>query len=182
MKSIQLIFDGISEVAGCNGLVVLRLTDTEKKRCLGIICEERMKTQIGIRNVPIDVRNKFLPEVMMQMMAEMNDKISYRIDITGIANGEYKTMITNMHTFSQYCIRLSDAILFSIISGTLIFIDEQLMLKQSSPYSENQMQMPIPINSLDTKKLQEELDKAINSENYRLASHLKEELDKRKNS
>ena len=56
------------------------------------------------------------------------------------------------------------------------------MLKQSSPYSENQMQMPIPINSLDTKKLQEELDKAINSENYRLASHLKEELDKRKNS
>ena len=172
MKSIQLIFDGISEVAGCNGLVVLRLTDTEKKRCLGIICDEMMKTQIGIRNVPIDVRNKFLPEVMMQMMAEMNDKI----------NGEYKTMITNMHTFSQYCIRLSDAILFSIISGTLIFIDEQLMLKQSSPYSENQMQMPIPINSLDTKKLQEELDKAINSENYRLASHLKEELDKRKNS
>ena len=53
------------------------------------------------------------------------------------------------------------------------------MRKQSVPNSDDTDKMSIPINVLDTAKLKEELQRAINAENYRLASIINGELRSR---
>lgn len=51
---------------------------------------------------------------------------------------------------------------------------------QSMPYAGHADRLAIPINTLDTKKLAIELQKAISEEDYRLASQIQDELNRRK--
>ena len=53
------------------------------------------------------------------------------------------------------------------------------MQKQSTPYVPDTQGISIPINTLDDEHLSRELEKAIEAENYRLASTLHEELQRR---
>lgn len=179
MNRTELIYNGISEIVGGNGMAIVILTDVERRRALNVVCDDVMKNQIGIRDSGWDVRYRFLPEVMLQMLTDCADISRYEITIHDIVEGEYKTMIVNLDTLNSYAIRLSDAILLSRISKIPIYIDETLMRKQCSVYNGNTNRMAIPINTISTDKLREELDKAVEEENYRLASVIKDELNKR---
>jgi len=77
-------------------------------------------------------------------------------------------------------LRLSDAVLLHVIAGVPMYIDQKLMQSQSVPFQADMEKVSIPINALDNAKLQEELDKAVEEENYRLASYIQEELNRRK--
>ncbi len=179
MNRTQLIFKNISEVVGGNGMAVIILTDKEAKRAVSVVCDNAMKWQIGMRRTAHDNRATFFPEVMTALLADVVSLTRYEITISDIVDGEYKTMITNMDTFVGHKIRLSDAILLSLTSEIPIYMDNGLMECQSSPYNAYTDRMAIPINTLDTEKLHEELEKAVEAENYRLASQIKEELNKR---
>lgn len=180
-KSINLIFGGISEVVGGNGIAVIMLTDRDKRYAVSVVCDDMMKRQISMRNMPDGSRDRLLPEVMSKMLHDISDGgMAYRIDIDDISDGEYKTAITDMKTLRRYDIRLSDAVLLSLVSDIPIYMDEQLMKRQASPYRENADRMAIPLNTLDAGRLKEELDKAVAAENYRLAALIKEELDNRR--
>lgn len=178
-KRTQLVFKGISEIVGGNGMAVIVLTDVDEKRAISVVCDSAMKYQIGMRNSDTNVTGKFLPEVMTRMLGDFTDIGRYEITIHGIVGGEYKTAVMNADTFDLHQIRISDAVLLSLITGIPIYIDTQLMYRQSSIYNGKSDRMSIPINTLDTDKLKEELDKAVETENYRLASQIKEELNKR---
>lgn len=180
MNKTQLTFEGLSEIVGSNGLAVIILTDMKKKRSISIVCDEVMKYQISIRSSLKEQRNRFLPEVMIHMISDITDIKRYEVNIQDIVEGEYKTVLTDTDNGQKYDIRFSDAILLSRISPIPIYIDNNLMNRQSSPYKENSCRMAIPINTLNSKRLKEELNRAIDEENYHLASQIKEELDKRK--
>jgi bifunctional DNase/RNase len=85
----------------------------------------------------------------------------------------------NVDTFSIRKIRMSDAVLLSMISDVPLYIDGALMEQQSIPFQEANTRVSIPINTLDIDKLKEALDKAVDEENYRLASVIKDELGRR---
>lgn len=180
MSRTELVFNGISEIVGGNGMAVIVLTDVERRRALNVVCDDMMKNMIGIRMSNISLRYNHLPEVMLQMLMDNADVSRYEITIHDIVEGEYKTMIMNVDTLNSYAIRLSDAVLLSCISKIPIYIDDELMHKQCSFYSEKTNRMAIPINTLSTDKLEEELHKAVEEEDYRLASLIKDELNKRK--
>lgn len=180
MGRVQLVFEGISEVVGNKRFAVITLTDTERKHYISIVCDDAMKGQLTMRCMPARAKYRFLPEVMVRMLSDVADMGKYEIVISDISDGEYKAAVINTETFIRYDIRLSDAILLSQTSGIPIYIDEQLMQQQSSQYQPNPYRMSIPINTLDMEKLTVELDNAIKSENYRLASYIKKELDRRK--
>lgn len=180
MSRTELVFNGISEIVGGQGIAVIVLTDVERRRALNVVCDDTMKHLIGIRMSDLSLRYNQFPEVLSQMLADNVDLSRYEITIHDIVEGEYKTMIMNVDTLSSYPIRLSDAVMLSIIIRIPIYIDERLMQRQCSVYRENSNRMAIPINTISTDKLEEELRKAISEEEYRLASLIKEELNRRK--
>lgn len=179
MNRTRLIFKSISEIVGGDGMAVIILTDMDEKRAISVVCDGAMMYQIGIRKSDNKEKSKFLPEVMASMLCDFTDITRFEINIHNIVDGEYKTTIMNIDTLDLHQIRLSDAILLSIVANVPIYIDSQLMYKQSSFYRGASDRMAIPINTLDTEKLKEELGKAVENEDYRLASQIKEELSKR---
>lgn len=180
MTNTKLIFNGISEIVGNSGMAVVMLTDAEQRRAISVVCDSAMKYQIGVRCTSgKDQLSKLLPEVLILMFADVTDISRYEIYIYDLEGGEYKTMIQNTEKHVEYPIRLSDAMLLSIIGDLSIYIRSELFDKQSSPYNGGTDRLAIPINTLDTDKLEEELQKAIKSENYRLASQINRELNRR---
>lgn len=179
MNRVRLIYDGISEIVGGNGLAVIVLADAGRKRALSIVCDEVMKLQLCSRMSEPARHGGMCIEVMWKMISEYTDTSRFEIMIHDVIEGEYKTTVINIDTLKSYRIRLSDAVLLSLISDIPIYVDESLMQKQGTLYAGNSSRMSIPINSITTDRLKEELDKAIKEENYRLASVIKEELNNR---
>ena len=77
-------------------------------------------------------------------------------------------------------IRASDAILLAQIAQLEVFMEERLFMRQSVPYELGKSKVALPLNALTSEMLEEALQRAIENENYELASNLRDELNRRK--
>jgi len=179
MNKIRLVLKGVSEIVGDDNLGLLILTDIAQTRQLSIICDKQMEYQFGLRMSKAPVANIMLPEVMAQVISRQTT-LNIELQIYDIVDGQYQASLVNNDTLQTVPIRASDAILFSFVSHCPLYIDERLMMRQSVPYSTNSPGMAIPVNSISNSMLQSALKKAIQEENYELASHLHEEMQRRK--
>lgn len=179
MNKIRLVLKGVSEIVGDDNLGLLILTDVAQTRQLSIICDKQMEYQFGLRMSKAPVANIMLPEVMAQVISRQTT-LNIELQIYDIVDGQYQASLVNNDTLQTVPIRASDAILFSFVSHCPLYIDERLMMRQSVPYSTNSPGMAIPVNSISNSMLQSALKKAIQEENYELASHLHEEMQRRK--
>lgn len=179
MNKIRLVLKGVSEIVGDDNLGLLILTDVAQTRQLSIICDKQMEYQFGLRMSKAPVANIMLPEVMAQVISRQTT-LNIEMQIYDIVDGQYQASLVNNDTLQTVPIRASDAILFSFVSHCPLYIEERLMMRQSVPYSTNSPGMVIPVNSISNSMLQSALKKAIQEENYELASHLHEEMQRRK--
>lgn len=179
MNKIRLVLKGVSEIVGDDNLGLLILTDIAQTRQLSIICDKQMEYQFGLRMSKAPVANIMLPEVMAQVISRQTT-LNIEMQIYDIVDGQYQASLVNNDTLQTVPIRASDAILFSFVSHCPLYIEERLMMRQSVPYSTNSPGMAIPVNSISNSMLQSALKKAIQEENYELASHLHEEMQRRK--
>lgn len=179
----RLFYKDLSQVVDGNGMAVITLTDQGEKRALIVVCDNMMKDQMQLRTVETSSCKKLLPEVMASVLHDLVGIGRFEIEIYGIVDGEYQTVLTDVLDQTQFPIRLSDAVLLSRVGDIPIYIANELMLRQSVAYDRRpDGRMAIPINVLSKKRLEEELDKAVASENYRLASQIKDELNRRQDS
>ena len=179
MNKIRLVLKGVSEIVGDDNLGLLILTDIAQTRQLSIICDKQMEYQFGIRLSKAPVANTMLPEVMTQVISQQTT-LNIELMIYDIVDGQYQASLINNDTLQTVPIRASDAILFAFVSHCPLYIEERLMMRQSVPYSTETPGMAIPVNSISNSMLQSALSKAIQEENYELASHLHEEMQRRK--
>jgi bifunctional DNase/RNase len=179
MARQRLKYKGLADIVGSEGMCVIMLTDEPETRCLNIICDKTMSQQLQMRTGHLDICNCLLPEVLMKFLGDYVPVKKMEINIQNILDGQYLVGLMNTDNYAIHRIRLSDAVLLHLIADVPLYIDEQLMKMQSSPYTENQTKLSIPLNTLETEKLKEELQRAIEDEDYRLASNIKEELNKR---
>ena len=179
MARQRLKYKGLADIVGSEGMCVIMLTDEPETRCLNIICDKTMSQQLQMRTGHLDICNCLLPEVLMKFLGDYVPVKKLEINIQNILDGQYLVGLMNTDNYAIHRIRLSDAVLLHLIADVPLYIDEQLMKMQSSPYTENQTKLSIPLNTLETEKLKEELQRAIEDEDYRLASNIKEELNKR---
>lgn len=180
MLRIQLFFNSISEIIGSDGLSVVLLVDASQQRTLTVVCDKAMTTQISMRINKMPGCNTFLPEVLWEMMLSSGHDIKdFELQIYDVKDGQYMVILLNKSTTLKH-IRMSDAILLNYFSHIPLYIERELFERQASPIPTAQTGISIPINTIDTDQLNRELEKAISEENYRLASHLHEELKKRK--
>jgi hypothetical protein len=175
MERVRLRFENIQQVVGNDDLSVIMLTDENRKRALSIICDGQMSRQLVMRLQSPDRCRQMLPEVLVQMLPG-----EYEIMIYGIYDGQYQVVLEDRHHESYSRLRISDAILLNIISRYPLYIEESLMLHQSIPFDENAKGVAIPINTMDSRRLNMALERAISEEDYELASQLRDELKRRK--
>lgn len=180
MNRIKVVFAGISEIVGGNSMGLVKLTDEAGGRVMSVVCDAMMKMQIALRrSSKAGIRGKMLPEVMANVVGDITGWSDFEVYIYGIVDGEYKTVLHNNAAMTEYPMRVSDAILLSIISGVPIFVSEALFLEQSIPNIEGADRVAVPINAITTERLEEVLRRAVDAEDYRLAAQIKEELKKR---
>lgn len=178
---VLLYYDCVSLLVGNENLGVITLTDRNKDRSLNIICGKGIANELKLRDeLPGKAFNRRLPEVLVKALGYLDDTTSYYIYISGIHDGEYMSSLINEDQDLCLPLRVSEAVLLSRIMHIDIFIDVGLMMRQSSAYEQGARKMAIPLNALKTEKLVDELEKAIACEDYRQASYIKEELDRRK--
>lgn len=174
---IKLIFKSVSQIAGIDEIGLLVLIDEQRSRQITVPIDKNMLYQFGLRMQLGRQSSDLLPEVLMQLVTTISE-VPIEIFISDIRAGKYLAQLC----FAEHSIpiRISDAVLLSYIDERIaIYIDEKLFMRQGVPYQENASGMAIPINVLSTEMLEKELEKAVESENYELASFLRDEINRR---
>ena len=174
MERVKLKFKSVSEILGTDEIGLLILTDENEARQIAMPCDRSMIYQFGLRLNRAPVVGRLLPEVLWHVISMHSDH-TFEILITDIIEGQYRALLVDVETQEPVSLRMSDAILLSYIAKLPIWIDRQLMEKQSVPYDREARGVAIPVNTISTEMLQDALDKAVEEEKYELASHLRDE-------
>lgn len=174
MKRTQLKFESIQQVVGNDDLSVILLTDKNRQRALSLVCDHQMTSQILLRIQSPSKCLTMLPESLVQLLPGQ-----YEMMIYGIHDGQYQVVLSDVEFKHSTRIRMSDAILLSIISTYPLFIEENLMLQQSIRFDANSTGVAIPINTMDIQRLNVALQSAIDDEDYKLASVIRDEINRR---
>lgn len=175
----------VSEIVGNEDVALLTFVDEHEERQLSVMCDEDMKNQLvirtgieGVKNRPI--LSKRLPEVFSKILDMETMHVFYEVYVYDLVNGEYLTVVFNLINKEKYHIRLSDAVLLSVVCDVPVYISTPLFERQSTPFSQDSHHTNIPINSLDLVRLEQELGKALEREDYRTASFIQKEISRRK--
>lgn len=174
MPRIKLVFKGVSEIVGSEDLGVLVLTDEKEQRQITFVCDRAMAVQLELRVHQVPLTQIMLPEVLCKVLDNQTE-ISLGLFISGIENGQYRVLLYNKETLDMLPIRASDAVLLSVAGGIPIYIEAELMAKQSVPFSKHSRGVSLPVNTISDDMLKMALEKAIEDENYELASQLRDE-------
>ena len=167
MDRTRLIYKGISGIVGTDKVCLVVLTDESESRQITIVC----------KTVQTD---RLLPEILLKLI-DVSVKTSLEMVIDDIVDGQYSVSLHNILTGAAMSIRTSDAVLLSYISDIPLYIEKEMMYRQSVAYRKNAGDMPLPINTISNDMLDKAMQKAINDENYELASLLRDERQRRMN-
>lgn len=178
MSKVQLIYEGVSQIVGGPELGLLVLSDLTHTRQIAIVCDKHMEYELGLRTGEKSVTERLFPEVLCSVNPMMTSE-HYEILFNSIVGGQYKALLVNKDDLTLTPIRASDAILLAHVAKLNIFMEEHLFKRQSVDSSVSQNKMALPLNALSFEMLHHALEKAIEDENYELASMLRDEMKNR---
>lgn len=169
MSRSKLIFKSVSNIVGFNqgGLIVL--VDETETRQLSVLCDKSMLYQIGLRLSGNVIAKTLLPEALLGAFGFARGDNDMELFVYNIVDGQYKVILTDNRQSTSVRIRMSDAVLLTLISDIPMFISEPLLEQQGTPYIEGSKNLSVPLNSLSNAMLDEALGMAVRSENYELA-------------
>lgn len=180
MSYTRLIVKDLSKIVGYDGLVLIVLADEHRQRQVVVPCDPLMGEQLKLRmcEQKHPICDKWLPEILVSMLAPKWE--NGRIIIKDFHDGRYLTYLYDAETSESKEIRCSDGVLLSLIADVPLYIDSELFRLQSVAYTDHTVQMPLPINVLNDKLLEESMQRAISAEDYEMASTIRDELKRRK--
>lgn len=173
MKRIRLRFENLQQVSGGDGIAIVLLTDQERRRALTVICDEPMKQQFLLRMQAPQQCATMLPEAPLTLLPS-----TYEMMVFGLYDGQYQVALMG-NDGETVRLRMSDAVLLTMMSDIPLYIEEGLMARQCVPFEEEATGIAIPINTMDVSRLKHVLQKAVDEENYELASQLRDEINRR---
>lgn len=178
---VKLNFRGISVVKGSDDMMLMMLIDESQKRQLIVPCDWSVGHQIRMfveKKNSLDIFQNSALEVLVGMMQPMlqND---YVLRIFGFDKVIFHTCLYNRQTGERKPIRCTDGVLLALVGKLPIYASLDVMRLQSVPYDAMAVQVPLPLNLLSDKLVEDALQKAIDEEDYETASNLRDELKKR---
>lgn len=120
-----------------------------------------------------------LPEVLCGIIHYMTD-MRLGVNIVNIYNGEYRAVIIDYNSGTQFPVRVTDGILLTLANHHVpLTADSKLWQYQSVPFKKDGLGVALPINTLTLPMLKNAFKNAIDDERYEQAKYLKEEIDRR---
>ena len=146
---VRLKFHSIGEIVGSDELGIITLVDEPQERMLTIVCDKAMAVQLELRAKQIPITKVMLPEVLAQVMKRQGG-IRLEVLIKELIDGQYIAKFLNPDTYDTIPVRAADAVLFSLAADAPIYIEPELMQRQSVRFAEGTRGISIPVNSLST--------------------------------
>ncbi len=180
MSRIRLFLQQATEVVGGNNEGLLILTDSYQERQLVIPCEGSLMEEFKSR-LDKHENHSGVIDILFDVI-DNQTSLSLSLLINDVEDGAYSAAIINDDTQKQISIGGVEAVLLNNISKDKIplYIDEALFLRQSSKFNIKAEGVALPVNALPVSMLEKTLGKAVEAENYELASQLRDELNKRR--
>lgn len=180
MSRIRLFLQQATEVVGGNNEGLLILTDSYQERQLVIPCEGSLMEEFKSR-LDKHENHSGVIDILFDII-DNQTSLSLSLLINDMEDGAYSAAIINDDTQKQISIGGVEAVLLNNISKDKIplYIDEALFLRQSSKFNIKAEGVALPVNALPVSMLEKTLGKAVEAENYELASQLRDELNKRR--
>lgn len=178
---VRLIFRSVSEIVGTEDIGLLVLTDSAEMRQVAIPCDRRTLGEFGLRVERLPIVGKLLPEALWHVLQWQTD-LRLEVHIDSLHEGRYQAVLSNEDTLEEVPISATEGVLLSFVSrGDIpVMMDEQLFMRQSTVYDSEAVGVSLPVNTISEEMLQRALDKAVSNENYEMASHLRDEINRRK--
>lgn len=180
MNKVRLLFKGASYLLEAEGMGLLILADENDRKQLAIPCDMQALHQFELRLRPTSVSNKcHMAELLWGIVHSCSDN-AYEILITDVSNGQYTTYFHDPANFNMQPMFAPEAILMAFTGNIPIYIKQELLERQGGEYHPGKTDVSVPINTLGENLLHHAFDKAVEDENYELASYLRDELKRRK--
>lgn len=177
MDSLLLI-KSVSEILGINDVALVSLVNATETRQIVVSCELEMRDLIMKYMTDRPETQMLFPSVVNDILAT-RDKSSLEVRINGVIDGVYQTEIYDRLTQKSFPIRCSDGIFMSVACKLHIYASAEVMRLHSIPYVTGATKVGLPLSVLSEKLLKNSLQMAIETENYEMASNLRDELNKR---
>ncbi len=185
---IKIKYKYTQEIRQAQFVHLLILVDENEERQLVVITDKSTAMNISAnyesQKRPMTRRLFFersaLYVAMSLIPAEMK-KLMY-IHIDGLIDSQYHAHLVRRNADINeelHELRISEAVLLSVVSGIPLYIDDHLWRIQSTPHIANSNGTSIPTNTLPLPMLKKALQEAIDTENYELAKVLNEEINNR---
>lgn len=181
MEKVRLKLKEVLTIADGEDTSLIILVDEKDERQISIICENDIAARIQYRQRHAKEARKLIPEALSAVI-RMKGGAPLEILIIGIYGGQYQTVLNARDLTDFVPIRDTEAVLLSVAAGIPIYIEANLMTMQSVNYKKGEQGIPLPTNTLSLDMLRKALEHAVESENYELASHLRDEIRKRDNN
>ena len=173
-----LFVKSVSEVLGIKDVALVSLVDATETRQIVVSCELEMRDLIMKYMTDRPETQMLFPSVVNDILAT-RDKSSLEVRINGVKDGVYQTEIYDRLTQKSFPIRCSDGIFMSVACKLHIYASAEVMRLHSIPYVTGATKVGLPLSVLSEKLLKNSLQMAIETENYEMASNLRDELNKR---
>ncbi len=177
MDSLLLI-KSVSEILGIKDVALVSLVNATETRQIVVSCELEMRDLIMKYMTDRPETQMLFPSVVNNILAT-RDKSSLEVRINGVKDGVYQTEIYDRLTQKSFPIRCSDGIFMSVACKLHIYASAEVMRLHSIPYVTGATKVGLPLSVLSEKLLTNSLQMAIETENYEMASNLRDELNKR---
>ena len=178
MDKIKLKLTAISEILGVDDVVLLNLVDEAMDRELFVTCEKKMAKEFQMYMLDKGETKTLLPSVMFAIMQSQSYQ-QLMVVVKDVQDGEYEVEVVDTLQDKHYPIRCSDGILLSLACDIPLYASYHLMLNQSVKFKMGASRVGLPLTVLSDDMLKMSLEKAIETENYEMASNLRDELNKR---
>lgn len=173
-----LFVKSVSEVLGIKDVALVSLVNATDTRQIVVSCELEMRDLIMKYMTDRPETQMLFPSVVNDILAT-RDKSSLEVRINGVKDGVYQTEIYDRLTQKSFPIRCSDGIFMSVACKLHIYASAEVMRLHSIPYVTGATKVGLPLSVLSEKLLKNSLQMAIETENYEMASNLRDELNKR---
>ena len=173
-----LFVKSVSEVLGIKDVALVSLVNATDTRQIVVSCELEMRDLIMKYMTDKPETQMLFPSVVNDILAT-RDKSSLEVRINDVKDGVYQTEIYDQLTQRSFPIRCSDGIFFAIVCKLHIYASAEVMRLHSVPYVTGATKVGLPLSVLSEKMLKDSLQMAIETENYEMASNLRDELNKR---
>ena len=177
MDSLLLI-KSVSEILGIKDVALVSLVNATETRQIVVSCELEMRDLIMKYMTDRPETQMLFPSVVNDILAT-REKSSLEVRINGVKDGVYQTEIYDRLTQKSFPIRCSDGIFMSVACKLHIYASAEVMRLHSIPSVTGATKVGLPLSVLSEKLLKNSLQMAIETENYEMASNLRDELNKR---